>query len=176
MRPGKLKATAAGATKWFPVDYRQNAFNISLAAIVSSGANLTYKVENTYDDPYVTVPFYATRSTTTATATVVSHDATAGDTIMVYGAGTPLDGRYLVASVVDADTFTYTVVNSGVIVSSPGAKVNITRAFDHPTIVTKTGNFAGVDTSPVRAVRLNVTSFTSGEVVLTIIQGNPGGH
>ncbi len=122
------------------------------------------------------VPFYAVRVTTTATATITDHQLTAGDTILVNGAGAPFDGRYLVVSVTNENTIVYTVSNSGATTSAPGAMVNLTRAFDHATMTAKTAAFSAVQTAPIRAIRLNVTTYASGKVTLTIIQGNPGGH
>ncbi len=173
MRPIKITATAAGATAWVPIDYRQNTFGIGIGCTITSGASLTYKIQHTFDSPYNLVPFYATRSTTTATATITDHKLSVGDTINVINAGAPMDGRYLVASVVDANTITYTVANSGVTVSTTGAKVNLTRAFDNAVIVAQTGNKDANYAFPPRAIRLNVTSFSSGKVTATIIQGSP---
>jgi hypothetical protein len=44
--------------------------------------------------------------------------------------------------------------------------------FDHTTITGKTASFDGNYAYPVRAVRLTVTAFTSGSVVMTVIQGS----
>lgn len=173
MRPIKLTASAAGTTRWVPIDYRQNAFGVALGCIVTSGASLTYTVQHTFDSPYDMVPFYATRSTTTVTATITDHQLTAGDTLLVIGAGAPMDGRYIVASVVDANNVTYTVANSGVTASAPGATVNLTRAFNNAVIVAQTAAKDANYAFPVRAIRLNVTAYTSGKVTLTILQGSP---
>src|SRR5690349_1869002 len=43
-------------------------------------------------------------------------------------------------------------------------------AFDHPDVTGKTVNTDGNYAFPVRAIRLNVTAFTSGSAVLTLIQ------
>ncbi len=173
MRPIKITASRAGPTAWVPVDYRQNAFNIGMGCYISSGASLTYKVEHTFDSPYDLVPFTGTRITTTATAIIPAHKLVVGDTILANGAGAPFDGRYLVASVVDANTITYTVANSGETVTAPGSMINLTRAFDDATITAKTGNAQGSTNFPIRAIRLNVTTYSSGNVTLTIIQGSP---
>lgn len=44
-------------------------------------------------------------------------------------------------------------------------------AFKHSTLVGKTANSDGNYAFPIRAVRLNVTAYTSGSVSLTILQG-----
>jgi len=43
-------------------------------------------------------------------------------------------------------------------------------AFDHPDVTGKTVNTDGNYAFPVRAIRLNVTAYTSGAAVLTLIQ------
>jgi hypothetical protein len=43
-------------------------------------------------------------------------------------------------------------------------------AFDHPDVTGKTVNTDGNYAFPIRAVRLNVTAYTSGTAVLTLIQ------
>jgi len=44
-------------------------------------------------------------------------------------------------------------------------------AFKHSTLVSKTTNGDGNYAFPIRAVRLNVTAYTSGSAALTILQG-----
>ena len=44
-------------------------------------------------------------------------------------------------------------------------------AFKHSSLVGKTANADGNYAAPIRAVRLNVTSWTSGAATLTILQG-----
>lgn len=44
-------------------------------------------------------------------------------------------------------------------------------AFKHSTLVSKTANADGNYAFPIRAVRLNVTAYTSGSATLTILQG-----
>jgi len=46
-------------------------------------------------------------------------------------------------------------------------------AFDHATIVSKTANSDGNYAYPIRAVRLNITAFTSGSVTMTLLQVGP---
>jgi hypothetical protein len=43
-------------------------------------------------------------------------------------------------------------------------------AFDHPDVTGKTVNTDGNYAFPVRAIRLNVTAYTSGTATLTLIQ------
>jgi hypothetical protein len=44
-------------------------------------------------------------------------------------------------------------------------------AFKHATVVGQTASKDGNYSAPVRAVRLNVTAFTSGSATLTLLQG-----
>lgn len=44
-------------------------------------------------------------------------------------------------------------------------------AFKHATLVSKTASGDGNYAFPVRAIRLNVTAYTSGTATLTILQG-----
>lgn len=44
--------------------------------------------------------------------------------------------------------------------------------FDHPYVTGQTGNKDGNYAFPIRAVRLNVTAYTSGSVTITVLQGS----
>ena len=44
--------------------------------------------------------------------------------------------------------------------------------FDHPNIVNETGTKEGTYSSPVMAIRLNVTSYSSGSVTMTLLQSS----
>lgn len=46
--------------------------------------------------------------------------------------------------------------------------------FDHATITGKTANQDGNYAFPVRAVRLNVTAYTGGNVTMTLVQSGVG--
>lgn len=80
-------------------------FNVGFAVDLSAGANLTYKVQHTFDDVF--------------------------------------------AANFDPATATW---------------------YDHPTIVSKTADDNGNYQSPVAAVRVNITAWTSGSLVFTVIQ------
>jgi hypothetical protein len=43
--------------------------------------------------------------------------------------------------------------------------------FDHPTVTGKPANTDGNYAAPVRALRLNVTAWTSGTATMTVLQG-----
>jgi hypothetical protein len=171
MRPTSTTLGQAGPSSWIPLNRYQSPFNVALSVTLSSGASLTYKLQHTFDDPQETYACSITRSSTTATVTLTDHGLVANDSVTVIGAGAPLDGTYTVASVVDANSFTYTVTNSGATVSAAGAKLAKHRVFDHEGMTGKTANEDGNYAFPVAAVRLNVTAYTGGKATLTIHQG-----
>lgn len=167
------RVVVGSATKsaWIPLDPAQSPFAIGFGVTLTAAAVLTYKIQHSFDNPNRGVACTITRSTTTATLVLTDHGLTTSDSVVVSGAGAPLDGTYDVASVVDADTITYTVANSGATLSSPGAKVAVMRVFDHPTVTAKTTATDGNYAFPVKAMRLNVTAYTSGKATLTALQG-----
>jgi hypothetical protein len=171
MRPTSTTLGQAGPSSWIPLNRYQSPFNVALGVTLSSGANLTYKLQHTFDNPQETYACSITRSSTTATLTLTDHGLVANDSITVIGAGAPLDGTYTVASVVDANSVTYTVADSGVTVAGAGAKLAKHRCFDHEVMSSKTANEDGNYAFPVCAVRLNVTAYTAGRATLTVLQG-----
>jgi hypothetical protein len=171
MRPTSVTVGAAGPSAWIPINRYQTPLNIGFGVTLSSGATLTYKIQHTFDDPQETYACQITRSTTTATVVLTDHGLVVNDSITVSGAGAPLDGTYTVASVVDANSVTYTVANSGATVSAPGARLAKHRVFDHEQVTGKTANEDGNYAYSVCAIRLNVTAYTGGKATLTVIQG-----
>lgn len=171
MQTASVVGTAAGATAWVPVDSTKESIGISLGCTISSGASLTYKVQHTFDNPWDLVPVGITRSTTTASLTLPNHGLVAGDSLIVEGAGAPFDGSYAVASVTDANIVTYTVANSGLTTANPGAIAAKIRVFDHSSITGKTANSDGNYAFPIAACRINITTYASGRVTLTVRQG-----
>lgn len=166
--------TVGSATKsaWIPLDPNQAPFAVGFGVTLPATVNLTYKVQHSFDTPARGVLCQITRSTTTATLTLTDHGLTTSDSIVVSGAGAPFDGTYDVAGVTNANVITYTVSNSGAALSDPAAKVAVMRVFDHPVVTGKTAASDGNYAFPVRAVRLNVTAYTSGKATLTLLQGS----
>lgn len=171
MRIQYVTIGSATSSAWQPIDYKQKAFAVGLAGIISSGASLTWKVQHTFDDLGRLQPFTASRTTTTATVTLPDHGLTAGDSIQVQYAGAPFDGYYAVASVSDQNTFTYTVANSGAAASLPTAQLVAMRVFDNSVLVSQTGRKDANYAFPVTACRLVCTAYTSGKVTLIVTQG-----
>lgn len=162
--------SAAGAGDWL-VTPADGAVGMSLAVTLSSGASLTYKVQHSLDDPNAAISCTVTRSSTTATLAYTDHGLTTSDSVIVRGVA-PFNGQYAVASVVDANTITFTVAASG----STSATVTVAkmRVFDHDVLTGKTVAATGNYILPVAACRLNVTAYTSGKATLTTLQAVGG--
>ena len=172
MRPVIVSAVALGNSPWGVISYLQNAFAVGLAAIPTSGASLTYKVQHTLDDLSLFRPAVISRTTTVATVTDADHRASVGDSVTIVGSGDPnLEGTFDIASIVDANTYTYTVSNTGLTASVPGTTALRMRVFDHAVMTGLTTRSDGNYAFPVQAVRLKVTSYTSGKVDLIALQG-----
>lgn len=62
MRPVEVSVSSAASSAVVPLDIYNDPFNVSVAAVFSAGAAMTYTVEHTYDDP-----FAATFDASTAT-------------------------------------------------------------------------------------------------------------
>ena len=174
MKPIILTQAALGNSAWAPLNQVQAEFGVGLGASVTSGAVLTYKVQHTFDDPgpdrrhLVSV----SRAATVATVVDTDHRLSVGDSVTITGSGsTTLDGVFDVATVVDANTYTYTVANSGPTTDQTNTYAVSLRVYTHAVIVGQTGRIDGNYAFPVQAVRLVVTAFTSGKVDLTILQG-----
>jgi hypothetical protein len=172
MRPTSVTLTAAGISKWIPVNEIQIAFGIGLGVTISNGANLTYSVQHTFDDPNADFrQVVLSRTTTTATITDNGHNLVSGDCVIVSGSGDAnLDGTYTI-TVVDANSYTYTVANTGAASGSMYTNVRTFRVFTHATLVGLSARTDGNYAFPIQAVRLNITSYTSGNATLTVLQG-----
>jgi len=172
MRPIYTSVGLVGTSPWVPINYQEYraGFNTSLGAVLTTGASLTYTVQHTYDDPNRHYHVLVSRSGTTATMIATDHGLVAGDSIIVGAGGAPFDGTFTVASVIDANTLTYTVSNSGPLTASPEVFTALLRVYPHSTLVNKTTRSEGVYTSPVTGVRLICTSHTTGYVTLIVVQ------
>ncbi len=178
MRQQVVTRNEAGTTKWLQVDNRRHGteFNTSLAVTFDTDGNLTYDVDLTYDrfdqNRYQKVTL--ARVTTTATATLVGHGLVTGDNVEIFDTNytnhdseTNFEGSFDV-TVVDKDTFTYTVANTGA-TSAIGRAITF-RVVKHPTLQGDTSAQVGIQNEPVSAVRLNITAFTAGSATLTVLQ------
>lgn len=173
MRPVVVTLSATGKSQWIVVNELALAFGIGLAVAISSGATITYTVEHTFDEtgPDGKIPCSISRTGTAATLTLANHMLSVGDSIQIDNAGDAnLNGRYDVASVVDANNVTYTVSNTGATADTGNATVVPLRVYPHSVLAGQTARKDGNYAYPVSAIRLNAT-VTSGRATLTILQG-----
>lgn len=174
MRPVKVTLGSATSSSWIPVNELANTFQIGLGVAITSGASLTYNVQHTFDDPGPDNlhPVSISRTTTVATVTDTDHGLTAGDNVLIQESGSSnLDGSYVVASVTGANTYTYTVANSGATADNGNAKAHNFRVYPHAVLTLQTTRLDGNYGYQIQAVRLNVSTWVSGKVDLTVLQG-----
>lgn len=171
MRPVTVRCDAAEFSRWVPVNFYSSAFGIGFGVKLEDGATLTYTVQHTFDDLYEKRNCTIARVTTTATVTLAGHGLSVGDWVYITNAGAPFDGEFAVASVVNVNSFTYTVPNSGATASGGNTKIQTARVFPHSEIADETASADGNYEFPPRAIRLNVSAYTDGFAELTIISG-----
>lgn len=176
-REKTVRLSAAGFSEWIGVNFQQanGSFATGLGVKLSSGASLTYSVQHTMDNLYKaeadSYSWSAARSTTTGTITRVNHGLSVGDYTFFPGGPAPFNTAYAVASVVDADSFTITVANSGVTAVAWGAyQIHTARVFSHEDLAGETASADGNYAFPPRAIRLLISSYSSGFADLTVIQ------
>ena len=182
MKQTQVTVGSATFSPWIPLNTLKPTFGTGLFVGLTGTVNLTYSVQHAV--PINTngeclpisgndagVLSKLTRSTTTATLVWPDHGMTTADSLLVEGAGGALDGTYTVASIVDADTLTYTVANSGVTTANPGFKVMLYKVFNHDVLAAKTTSDDGNYAFPVPFCRLIVTSYTSGKATLVVVSG-----
>lgn len=178
MRQITITQGAAGTSKWAFLDNRRlgTEFNTSLAVLLSFGSTLTYDVETTYDKNTKRrwKDCSISRTTTTATVTLVDHGLATGDSAIIFDSNytthapeSNFEGAQDV-TVVDADTFSYTVADTGG--AAAIARIITFRVFKHPTLNGDTASQAGVLEFPTEACRLNITAYTDGDAELTLFQ------
>ena len=179
MRQQVTTLSAAGQSPWLFMDSRRynGRFNASLATTLSQAANLTYDVELTYDqnskerDQQVSI----SRASTVATVTLADHGLRANDSVILFDSNftshnpnSNFEGVFQVVTTPNDNTFTITVADTGD--TSGIARLRSFRVFKHPTLQGDTIGEGGIQNEPVTAVRLNVTSYTTGSITLTVLQ------
>lgn len=174
-RPLTVTLAAAGFSPWMGANWRamNGVFAIGLGVKLSSGASLTYSIQHTFDEIYTPTKLWsAARVGTTATVTKVGHKLSVNDWIRIDPpALPPFVGEFPVASIVDADNFTFTVANSGATAVIFGsADIHTARVFEHQTVTGFTASAFDNYAFPPRAFRLAVTTYASGSAELTAIQ------
>lgn len=169
-RPSTVRLSSATFSDWIPLNRYVSSFGVGFGVKLSDGATLTYSVQHTFDDIYERYgDFSLTRSGTTATVVKTNHGLSVGDWSYQTACGAPFDGAYAVASVVDADTYTFTVLNSGATSKNPGGWLQTARVFAHADIAGETASADGNYQFPPRACRLIVSAYTDGFADLTVI-------
>jgi hypothetical protein len=121
------------------------------------------------------------RSTTTATATLTAHGYTTGDEVFIPSTvAAPFAGTYSI-TVTGADTYTFTVANSGAASASNAPVQNLTKmeVVREFTSLTTARNFTATGTEDGRVgLKLRITDFgtaTSARVFLESTDFNSGG-
>lgn len=178
--PVTLTKAVAGFTNWAPLDYISNPFAVGLGFSVDSAGNLTAKVQHTFDELAQFRDAKFGQSTTTVTITDAGldgngHGLITGDCVEVIGssgnAATTFDGTYEV-TVSSVTVYTITVTPSQTVAAGTGnLRVSTQKVFDHSTLTGLTARADGNYAWPVKAIRLNITSYTAGRAYLDIVQG-----
>lgn len=176
MYPITQRLSAAGYAPWVPINRLQTSFNCNVSAMLSSGAVLTYSIEysldNAQDPMNLTQNFTLSRTTTVLTITKTAHGLAVGDWVKLWGnGGANLDAEFNVASVVDANNVTVAIADSGLTAGNGTGWMQTLRVLPltSPTGNTVDGSY-GLD-HVVTAVRINVSSWTSGTVDFQVVQG-----
>lgn len=170
------RLTAAGFSTWIPLNWRTSGSNyaVGLGVVLSSGASLTYSVQHTFDRIYT--PDYvwsaAQTASTAVTVTKTNHGLSVDDWLLIDPpAAASHQGIYSVATVVDANSFTFTSGTSTTATTASGvAGIHTARLFPHSTLAAKTVSADGNYAFPAAACRLIITTFVSGFADLTVYQ------
>ena len=76
MRPIRVTVGSATSSAPIPLDHYRGPFNVGIGVVLSSGANLTYTVEHTFDDVFsagfdpATATWFANSNLTNRTASL----------------------------------------------------------------------------------------------------------
>lgn len=184
MRTTVSVSGAPGNSAWVPLSYYQNPFSVSLeySPTVDAAGPPVGSVQHTFDNPQVTrQPTSITRSGTTATVIDPGHGLLTGDCLMVFASGDPnlntIIGVGADVTVVDKDTYTYVVANTGITKAFPTANIVTLRIKDHAQLGTGGTSVPGASrldgnyAFPVWAVRLKMSALSAGRADLTVTQG-----
>ena len=175
MRPSNVSLSAAGNSAWVPVDYVQAPFGVAIGCAISSGASLTYAVQHTFDDPFTSHTVAITQAVTTATVTDTAHGLSVGDSVTISNSGsTKLDGVWDVATIVNANSYTYTTTVTGSDVGGQFTQAIYMRTYTHATLTGQVARADGNYAFPIRACRLRNTTYVSGTSTMTVNQGISG--
>lgn len=176
-----VKLDNVGFSPWLFMDNRalRNPFNVGVQVTLAPNSNLTWSVEATKDRQGITrirSDLSIARALTVATATLLDHGLKTGDNVVIYDTNftthnpeSNLEGRFDI-TVVDKDTFTYTVVDTGAAAASP-ARIQTFNVHElNGGLTNGTTGANELVTEPVSAFRLKVTAFVQGSATLTLLQ------
>lgn len=192
---------------WVPLSYNALAFNAIISGIAHGATTtFTWSAQYTLDDPEFERPISASQTTTVITVTDpggwalgasilgpggnTGHGLSVGDSVILKGLGSGMDGTYDVASVPSATTYTVTSLVSQSATGAVGARVTPLRVFVHPglngiTAGTTARAMAAIgmgqpdnsatatQVAPViaMAVRPRMTAWTAGNLDFIVLQG-----
>lgn len=170
MKQKTFNLAAVGSTVWLPLDTKLTNFQASLAVSITPGASLTYTVQHTLSTLDNNQDCSISQATTVATVTLADHGLVVGDSVIVDdGIGNAnLSGARDVATVTNANVFTYTAGNSATVAATT-TKLVALNVFPHATLVGNTASADGNYLFPVSATRLTITAFTSGSARFEVI-------
>jgi hypothetical protein len=168
-RPTSVTLTATGVSSWIPINWRQTPLGVSLSVILGGHAtpNVTYTVQHTTSDLGKETKVSISRSNTTATVTWAGHGAATGDSVVMKQAGSPFDTTGSAITVVDANSFSYTVANTGPTTAKGIA--TMLNVLNHDVLASKTVSDDGNYAYPPTAIRLNAT-ITAGTATMNVVQ------
>lgn len=174
MRPVTQRLSAAGNTQWIPLNYIQAPFNVGIWFLPGTGAAFTGNAQVSGDDAIENKHLVAI-SRVGALATVVDplHGLVTGDSIVVSAAGAPFDTFNVGTgaadiTVVDANSYTYPVINAGPLVANSTSQLGFYRVFD---LVAFTVRAMIQQVIPAQAIRLQSDSLAGGTVDFIVLQG-----
>lgn len=182
--PARVVLSAVGNSAWVPLDYIQHPFQVTMAGLLSSTGNLTWGVQYTYDEMNwdTAEPVKISRTTTVATVTWANHDMVTGDSVIIGSADSSnlnsaqdSGGRPIAQdiTVVDDNTFTYVVANSGAAADLGFAKALRFRVFPHSILAALTVRSDSNFNLPCKGLRFKITAYTAGRLIGLITQGGP---
>lgn len=158
MRPKRITVAAATIGNWIPVDRRSYGI-IGFTVNPHASAAGTYSVqftESAVNSGASKVTF--SRVTTVLTVGFVNHGLSVGDNAILLGGD--YIGQFDVASVIDDDSFTVTVVDDGQTSITGTCTPIISDDVAGSSAVT--GKNSGTIDASVVAIRLNCTNSTGG--------------
>lgn len=166
---------AAGNSAWIPLIDDQIYTSVVVSGYPSFNGNFTWAVQYGQDN------IQSVRSVSgsqTTTALVVNdtgpagsgHGLSVGDSVIVVGSGTGVDGTYAVTSVASLTQYTLTVGVSQTATLSPQTRVASVRVFNHATLTGLIARGQGTLVAPVTCVRAVVSAYSAGNLELQAIQ------